>query len=292
MPGESSQDQKLLAQRLMIAVVAPIGLLLLVGVVLAFQIVKLTDTAHWVDHTDEVIGRISEIQNQVVDQETGIRGYLLSNDRAFLGPYERAQPLPMFASVHALVSDNPAQQVRIDTARARYEAWLAMSDVIAQSEDTTEYRAKEALLERKRRMDSVRDALQNMLLIEQGLRVERSAAYADSNRTMTFLGLPLLIALATALAFISRRQLAAVSTTYRGLLDGEREARAVVETQNWVRTQHMKVSEAVQGDPPPDELGRRALDQLCTQIGAVAGSFFVAQPGGFKRFANFGLSGE
>jgi CheY-like chemotaxis protein len=276
----------------MIAVVAPIGLLLLVGVVLAFQIVRLTDTAHWVDHTDEVIGRISEIQNQVVDQETGIRGYLLSNDRVFLGPYERAQPLPMFASVHALVADNPAQQVRIDMARARYEAWLTMSDVIVQAKEPSEYRGKDALLERKRRMDSVREALQNMLLIEQGLRVERAAAYADSNRTMTFLGLPLLIALATALAFISRRQLGAVSTTYRGLLEGEREARAVVETQNWVRTQHMKVSEAVQGDPPPDELGRRALNHLCTQIGAVAGSFFVAEPGGFRRFANFGLSGE
>ncbi|MES1175672.1 MAG: response regulator [Myxococcales bacterium] len=276
----------------MIAVVAPIGLLLLVAVVLAFQIVKLTDTAHWVDHTDEVIGRISEIQNQVVDQETGIRGYLLSNDRVFLGPYERAQPLPMFAVLHQLVADNPPQQVRADTARARYEAWLGLSDVIVRTPDTSPYREKEALSERRRRMDSVREALQQMLLIEQGLRVERTAAYAESNRTMTFLGLPLLIALATALAFISRRQLGAVSATYRNLLDGEREARAIVETENWVRTQHMKVAEAVQGDPPPDELGRRALNRLCAQIGAVAGSFFVAQPGGYRRFANFGLSGE
>ena len=276
----------------MIAVVAPIGLLLLVGVVLAFQIVKLTDTAHWVDHTDEVMGRISEIQNQVVDQETGIRGYLLTSDRVFLGPYERAQPLPMFAVLHQLVSDNPPQQVRVDTARARYEAWLALSEVIVRAKDLTPFLDKDGLTERRRRMDSVREGLQNMLLVEQGLRVERAAAYADSNRIMTFLGIPLLIALATALAVISRRQLGAVSTTYRGLLEGEREARSLVETQNWVRTQHMQVAEAVQGDPPPDELGRRALNQLCTHIGAVAGSFFVAQPGGYKRYANFGLSGE
>ncbi len=276
----------------MIAVVAPIGLLLFVGVILAFQIVKLTDTAHWVDHTDEVIGRVTEIQNQAVDQETGIRGYLLSDDRSFLAPYERAQPLPMFAAVHALVADNPAQQVRIDTARSRYEAWLKMSDVIVQAKDPSEYKATQSLLERKRRMDSVRDALQNMLLIEQGLRVERAASYAESNRLMTFLGIPLLMALALALAFISRRQLAAVSTTYRGLLEGERDARGLIETQNWVRTQHMKLSEAVQGDPPPHELGTRALHILCEQTGAIAGSFFVAQPGGFKRFANFGLGTE
>ncbi len=48
----------------------------------------------------------------------------------------------------------------------------------------------------------------------------------------------------------------------------------------------------MQGDPPPDELGRRALTELCAEIGAVAGSFFVAQAGGFRRHANFGLSAE
>ena len=147
MVGETSLEQKQLSQRLLVAVVAPIGLLLVVGLILAFQIVKLTDTAHWVDHTDEVMGRVSEIQNQVVDQETGIRGYLLSGDRAFLNPYERAQPLPMFAAVHNLVADNAPQQVRIDAARARYEAWLKISEPIVQAEDPTPYRSREALLE-------------------------------------------------------------------------------------------------------------------------------------------------
>jgi len=277
---------------LLVAVVAPIGLLLVVGLILAFQIVKLTDTAHWVDHTDEVMGRVSEIQNQVVDQETGIRGFLLSGEREFLAPYERAQPISMFAAVHALVADNPPQQVRIDTARARYEAWFKITEPIVLAKDTTPFRSVDALLERKRRMDSVRDALQSMLLIEQGLRVERAAAYAESNRLMTFLGAPLLLALALSLAFLSRSQLSAVSSTYRGLLDGEQAARASLQAQNQIRSRQMAVSLAVQGDLAQDELGRRALSELCEQIGAVAGSFFVAQAGGFRRYANFGSSGE
>src|SRR5450432_3919675 len=134
----------------MIAVVAPVGLLLLVGLILAFQIVKLQDTAHWVDHTDEVIGRVSEIQTQIVDQETGVRGYLLTGDRSFLAPYERAQPLPMFAAVHALVADNPPQQVRCDAARARYEAWLKVSEpVLLPNVDLAQHRGSAELLERK-----------------------------------------------------------------------------------------------------------------------------------------------
>ena len=160
MVAESTREQKLLAQRLLIAVVAPIALLLLVGFILAFQVVRLTDTAHWVDHTDEVIGRISEIQTQIVEQQTGIRGYLLTGDRSFLGPYERAQPLPMFASVHALVADNGPQQVRCDTARARYEAWFKMSESIVHSDsDLARFRTSAELLERKRRMDSIREVI-------------------------------------------------------------------------------------------------------------------------------------
>jgi CheY-like chemotaxis protein len=291
--AENTREQKLLAQRLLVAVIAPVGLLLVVGLILAFQVVKLTDTAHWVDHSDEVIGRVSEIQTQIVDQETGIRGYLLTGDRSFLAPYERAQPLPMFAAVHALVSDNAPQQVRCDTARSRYEAWLQTSETIVHADaDLASFKSSASLLERKRRMDSIREVIQQMLSSEQTLRVERAAAYADSNRLTTFLGLPLFLALAAGLAFLSRKQLSEVSSAYGGLLEGEREARAVVESQNWIRTQQMKVAEAVQGDPSPDELGRRALSQLCEHLGAVAGSFFVAEPGGFKRFANFGLSAD
>ncbi len=291
MVGETSQEQKQLAQRLLVAVIAPVGLLLIVGLVLAFQIVKLQDTSHWVDHTDEVIGRVTEIQTQIVDQETAIRGYLLTGDKVFLLPFERAQPLPMFAIVHRLVADNPAQQVRADQAQSRYEAWLKTTDdVLRPGADLAALRDKDELNERRRRMDSIREALQQMLLIEQGLRVERAAAYAENNRITTFLGLPLFIALATALAFLSRSQLGAVSSTYRGLLEGEREARAAMEAQAWVRTQQMKVSEVVQGDPAPAELGRRALAELCANIEAMAGAFFVAEPGGFRRRANLGLS--
>ena len=293
MPAETARDQKLLAQRLLIAVIAPVGLLLLVGLILAFQIVRLTDTAHWVDHTDEVIGRISEIQTQIVDQETGVRGYLLTGDRSFLAPYQRSQPMPLFSAVHALVSDNGPQQLRCDVARGRYEAWLKLTEpMLLLDANLAVFRAAPLLVERKQRMDSIREALQNMLLMEQGLRVERAQAYADSNRLTTFLGLPLFLALATGLAFLSRKQLSDVSTTYRGLLEGERAARTVVENQNWVRTQQTKVADSVQGDPAPDELGRRALSQLCDHLDAVAGSFFVAEPGGFRRMANFGSDAE
>ena len=288
-----STSSKLLAQRLLIAVVAPVGLLLFVGLILAFQIVRLTDTAHWVDHTDEVMGRVGEVQNEILEQETALRGFLLSGDRVFLASYGRAQPLPLFTRLHDLVMDNPPQQIRIDSSRASYEAWLGLSDPIVQpGADLAKYRTPDSLNDRRRRMDAIHEALQAAVTEEQTLRVQRAAAYADSNRLTTVLGIPLFIALALGLAFISRRQLGEVSGTYRKILDGERATRLVVEGQNWVRSQLIKVAEAVQGDPSPENLGRRALEQLCSEIGAVAGVFYVAESGGFRRRASVGLTAD
>ncbi len=270
--------------------VAPLALLLLVGLVLALQVVRMADTAHWVDHTDEVLGKVSEIQSQIVEQESSIRGYLLTGDRLFLAPYERAQPLPLFKAVHTLVADNGPQQLRCDVTRARYEEWLKMSEpVVHERGDLGPYRTSAELSERRRRMESIREAIQQMLLIEQTLRVERAAANNESNRLTSLLGIPLFVALAAGLAFLSRRQLSEVSATYTGLLQGEREARTAIEAQNWVRTQQAKIAEAVQGDPPPEELARRALAQLCDFLGAVAGSFFASEAGGFKRLASYGF---
>ena len=84
MVSETTREQKLLSQRLLIAVVAPVGLLLPVGVILAFQIVKLTDTAQWVEHTDEVIGRVGE--------SMGAAGYLLK-------PVQREALLSVFNGI-------------------------------------------------------------------------------------------------------------------------------------------------------------------------------------------------
>ncbi|MEP7050229.1 MAG: hypothetical protein ABJB12_07750 [Pseudomonadota bacterium] len=76
-----------------------------------------------------------------------------------------------------MVADNAPQQVRADVARARYEAWLNLTDpILAPDVDLKPYRTSPAMIERKQRTEAIREAIQNMLLAEQGLRVERAQA--------------------------------------------------------------------------------------------------------------------
>src|SRR5580698_4506164 len=94
------------------AVVLPLVLMAIVAGGLAWQIGRLMDAARWVDRTDRVIAGANEVGRLIIDQETGVRAFLLTEDRVFLEPYEKANP---DAAMTALEEDipNPAQGARI-----------------------------------------------------------------------------------------------------------------------------------------------------------------------------------
>lgn len=70
------------------------------------------DGQAWVDHSLEVIGAERSLLAQLVDAETGVRGYQLTRDPVYLEPWIRAQKEAPAALQHLfdLTIDNPEQQ--------------------------------------------------------------------------------------------------------------------------------------------------------------------------------------
>ena len=64
-------------------------LALLVGAVYSF--IALSTANSWLRHTDEVRVGIAQLRGTVLDAETGLRGYLITGERDFLAPYDRAR---------------------------------------------------------------------------------------------------------------------------------------------------------------------------------------------------------
>ena len=93
------------------------GLALLSGVFwLAFRnTARLVVDADWRQHTYLVIAEIRGLQGELLDAETGERGYLLTGGDAFLVPYYHAfAEVPRrIASLRTLTADNPRQQRRL-----------------------------------------------------------------------------------------------------------------------------------------------------------------------------------
>ena len=88
----------------------------------------LADSEYWVAHTWEVISVLEHAVGQVKDAETGARGYLITGDTNYLAVHDAAEAaLPAdLAHLRALVSDNPAQVVRMDELARTAEHRVAL----------------------------------------------------------------------------------------------------------------------------------------------------------------------
>lgn len=104
--------QSIFKRKLIQAIALPIVLLLVLAGISIWQIVRLLDAMQRVDHTDRVIAQANQTQKLLLDLETGGRGYLLSGDREFLEPYNKAIAYvePSFDKLEQLVADNPTQK--------------------------------------------------------------------------------------------------------------------------------------------------------------------------------------
>ena len=84
-------DQRSFQRLLRRTVALPVVLLVLLAIVLACEILLLSATLRWVDHSDQVISDARQLQRQIVEMETGLRGYHLTGDSAFLDSYNDAK---------------------------------------------------------------------------------------------------------------------------------------------------------------------------------------------------------
>ena len=91
MSNQSAMDEESFRRILSRNVSLPLGLGLLSALFFAAVIGYLLNAFKWVEHTDQVLNRASEIYKLSLDMETGMRGFLLSGNEEYLEPYELAR---------------------------------------------------------------------------------------------------------------------------------------------------------------------------------------------------------
>jgi signal transduction histidine kinase/CheY-like chemotaxis protein/CHASE3 domain sensor protein len=287
-PGETAGSSEL-SRRLSIALATPVLILVAVGTVLAIQLLTMASDARWVDHTDEVIAAAAELQKEIIDQETAIRGYLVTDDRLFLEPYLKADPREEMARLRSLVSDNPSEVARVDELSRRYAYWQSQTGAAVEHGPIGPNRTDAAMREGKREMDAVREATAAILDAELKLRHDRTIAAQASASFAKIVFCGLFVIAAAVLAFVSRAQLVAIARTFRMALEREQAARETLANQEWVRTGQVAVSESLQGDFTLSELGKRALSAVASYVKADVGAVFTSDAGGWRRRAGYAL---
>ena len=180
------------------------ALLLLAGSLIGFALVnasKLRDTVTWNTHTYQVLKESHRMLLNMVNIETGLRGFVAAGDEKFLEPFKKGELAfgAAFNQARSLTSDNPAQQARLDKLMAHHKQFMQVATaLIALREDVTAGKAplggvlREFSLGRdKVAMDAFRAAVAEFEKEEAELLEVRSAALEatmGANTTTLILG--------------------------------------------------------------------------------------------------------
>lgn len=267
--------------RLYVSLVATLLFFVVSGIVSYLNTSTLTNNALLVTHTHEVLTALSDVLSLMKDAETGQRGYVITGDTAYLEPYASAgtQIEERLNDLQKLIRDNPAQQARLSTLRARIKVKQEeLKNSLSIREKDGFEPAREAILSDrgKMAMDAIRAQVEEMRDEERDLR--RARLLEMDNASRVAIGSDLLtclfgIVVSGVVAYL----------LHRGLKMQQR--------QDWLQSAQIGLSLLMTGEQKLNTLGESILRYLAECLHAQAGAIFI-KDGGFKRAATFGVPAD
>ncbi|MCP1183254.1 methyl-accepting chemotaxis protein [Paenibacillus sp. 1781tsa1] len=140
-----------------------------------------------VDHDMRVHALTYELERNMVDMETGQRGYIITGQDNYLDPYiqGKEQLITLRDELAALISDNPAQLALLEDIHTSMENWVQVAGepvvALRQANNTQAIRDFFADDPGKRDMDQIRTALNTFRTNEHTLTDNRTEALKQKN---------------------------------------------------------------------------------------------------------------
>ena len=193
------------------------------------------DAAHWTDHTYQVLLTMEDLMAGLLNQETGLRGYLLTADEKFLEPLKagEVQFTKAFELGKSLTADNAVQQKRFSDLEAAVKDWHdnAMAKEIAFMQDKATASQAIDMVKYgvgKKYMGVVREIVKQISEAESSMLEER-AALSEAAASRTFWSIIIGLAATVVIIAISLimlsgtmiRPIQAITVSMRKLAEGD-----------------------------------------------------------------------
>jgi CheY-like chemotaxis protein/signal transduction histidine kinase/CHASE3 domain sensor protein len=296
MPNSTTLDDRGFRRILVRNVTLPLAAGVVSAGVFVVLLAYLITTMNWVEHSERVIGNANQVGKEMVDMETGLRGYMLAGDESFLQPYIVSKPkvASNLTGLMKLVEDNPTQVDRLRTIQYQQQQWdqyaQEMIRLRAANGDVT---GPVKTGRGKTQFDEIRRLLDTFVAAEVRMRVDR----ADEARTVTtwvaVLYLILTLGVGGALAWFGRRELTGLSRVYTKALNEHAEHATMLQQQAWLRTGQSELAQQGIGQLALPQLSAALLQFLARYMGVVVGALYLRRPdGSFQRVASYGFSDE
>lgn len=189
-------------------------LLLFSYAMIFYVIIRLDKKTKWLTHSYLVMNALHELKGEIIDAETGVRGYLLTKDEQFLQAYNSGsqKTMPLFRELRNLVADNENYQplldsleklitVKLNELTSRLDKFNKNSLAVTPELITDQEKIKPVT-------DSIRSIIAQLISSEQSLKQSRDNKLQTVFSATIFITITsLVIALLTAvLAFIRHRK--------------------------------------------------------------------------------------
>jgi signal transduction histidine kinase len=191
--------------RLIAGVATAFAMMVFIGVLAYRTILRGREDIRWVTHTHLVLEELDALRSNLIDAETGQRGFILTGDPPYLDPYTDAlgHVQQSMKSVRELTSDNPVQQSNVDRLEPIVAAKLAeLKALIEIRKRTTLDTAAQGVREGsgKLYMDRIRTVIADMTEEEHRLLADRMR---EANASSARAAAVIVIGNALALFFLS-----------------------------------------------------------------------------------------
>ncbi len=238
---------------------------------------------HLTEHSYQVISALDGVTQSMLNQETGLRGYLLSGDPKFLEPFRNGQKAYKAAleTAQTLTVDNAAQQARLAAVNSLAATWsndIARNEIaLVEAGQLDAARQIEASGAGKASMDALRAKIADADQAERellGARSDEQGRSFSAAYLASLLGSVASVVIAALLAFLVFAMLTRPLGRLVAVL--QRMARGEIEAE---------IAEARRGD----EIGAvgRAVEGIKTMVARKA-----AEDAEIKRIADTAAAAE
>ncbi|HET9696521.1 MAG TPA: CHASE3 domain-containing protein [Terriglobales bacterium] len=232
------QKIKHFRRHLQLAFVVPLVLAALLGSIFVVQTYYLRQALKDVEHSYIVQMRARSLLKLMLDMETGLRGYLLTGDRQLLQPYRDSAPHvgPALDELQQLTHHDPRQTELMKQFGDNYQRWHAdSSHLIDMRENGQDVSSAAVNMRGKQIMDAIRVARDEMLRIEEAKLTDHLARVRRTMTSLFVTAVVLSLFLGLLLATFSRRELAAVASSYDSALrTAQNTTEDLKESQQWL----------------------------------------------------------
>jgi methyl-accepting chemotaxis protein len=165
------------------------SILILISVINSNSSIR--ENGQWVEHTHKVLTLIENSIQQVVNMETGYRGFLLTNDEVFLEPYHSGKKAALYdiGKLLNITSDNAIQTKAFTTISQQIKLWdeqiIQNGFKIRRNQGNVEVSEFVAKATGKQYVDKVRKLFADASAREKELLIVRNKAQQNSLNNLT-----------------------------------------------------------------------------------------------------------